>query len=153
MEIDKNYIEGKMATLPNGLGKSSNRVQNEWITSKEEKFGIILPDAYKWFVQHYDFIVLWGEPTKTIFPIELQDEADQDIFNTYFWNLELDETNKDKLFFLESEIGSFFFEIKNGIASDEVYFCELPDDEYSLYAPTFFSFLEKEISHYYSEQA
>ena len=107
MEIDKNYIEGKMATLPNGLGKSSNRVQNEWITSKEEKFGIVLPDEYKWFVQHYDFIVLWGEPTKTIFPIELQDEADQDIFNTYFWNLELDETNKDKLFFLESEIGSF----------------------------------------------
>ena len=101
MEIDKNYIEGKMATLPNGLGKSSNRVQNEWITSKEEKFGIVLPDEYKWFVQHYDFIVLCGE-------------------------------------------------IKNGIASDEVYFCESPDDEYSLYAPTFFSFLEKEISHYYS---
>lgn len=150
-KILKDYLIEKMATLPNNLGKNSNRVKDEWIAYKEEKFSIILPDEYKWFVQQYDFIILWGEATKTIFPIEQQDEADQDIFNTYFWNLELDKANKDKLFFLEADIGNFFFKIKNGIASDEVYFHEPFDDEYSLYAPTFLSFLKKEISHCYSK--
>lgn len=150
-KVLKDHIEEKMATLPNNLGRNSNRVKSEWITYKEEKFRIILPNEYKWFIQFYDFIILWGEPIKTIFPIEQQDESDQDIFNIYFWNSELDEKNKDKLFFLESDIGNFFFQIKNGIASDEVYFYESLDDEYSLYAPTFLSFLKKEISYCYKE--
>ena len=150
-KILKDYIEKKMARLHNDLGRNSNRVKNEWIVCKEEKFGIVLPVEYKWFIQSYDFIFIWGESTKTIFPIEQQDESDQDIFNTYFWNLDLDRSNEDKLFFLESDIGSFFFKIKNGIASDEVYLYDSNDDEYSLYAPTFLSFLKKEISYCYKE--
>ncbi len=36
-----------MATLPNNLERNSNKIKNEWILYKEEKFGMILPEEYK----------------------------------------------------------------------------------------------------------
>ena len=84
-------------------------------------------------------------------PPEYRDDADQDIFYTYSWNVNYDKNNHDKLFFLEAnDIGFFYFKIINNKAAEEVYCFDLSTGEHDLYAENFLDFLKIEILKYYS---
>lgn len=137
--------------LPNSICNRNTSIDESWIEAGESEFNLKLPEYYRWFIKNYDFITLWGESTKTVFPPEYRDDADQDIFYTYNWNVNYDKNNHDKLFFLEAnDIGFFYFKIIDNKAAEEVYCFDLSTGEHDLYAENFLDFLKIEILKNYS---
>ncbi len=137
--------------LPNSICGPNTSIDESWIQAGESEFNLTLPKHYRWFIRNYDSIILWGELVKTVFPPEYRDEADQDIFYTYSWNVDYDVDNHDKLFFLEvSDIGFFYFKILNNKAGEEVYRFDFSTDSHEIYAENFLAFLKAEITMNYS---
>ena len=137
--------------LPNSICSLNTSIDESWIEAGESEFNLKLPEYYRWFIKNYDSIILWGELIKTVFPPEYRDEADQDIFYTYNWNINYDKNNHDKLFFLEAnDIGFFYFKIIGNRVSEEVYCFDLSTGEHDLYAENFLDFLKIEIPKNYS---
>lgn len=121
----------------------NNTVNPNWIYLSENKYGFTLPLYYKWFVENYDYIYLWGEMTKTISPPEYQDEADQDIFN--YHNLEPIQFPDRLIFLVTEELEEYYFPIVKNQVQEEVFLCDSKNDIDELYAENFLTFLLKEI--------
>ena len=125
---------------PKKYGKKDN-VNVDWIKNSENQYSIELPENYKWFLLEYDFIMLWGETTKTVFPPDFQEYSDQDIFNYYRIN-----DSKNKLVFLVTEeLKEYYFKIVDNKVHDEVYSYSYLDESENLVSNNFISFLIQEI--------
>lgn len=140
-------VKNLMQKIPNNChGSDKFAVNPEWLTQSERKYQIKLPEHYQWFVLHYDYIVLWGEITKTVAPPEHQDEADQDIFNYHMIDIESDAEKETKLVFLVTEdLREFYFPIVNNVVQETVFLWDGFQDIDDYYAENFLEFLLKEI--------
>lgn len=89
----KSQIDELMTKLPkNAYG---NGIENiDWIKSSQMKYQLNLPQDYLWFVEKYNYIVLWGEFVKGIFDPQYQDNTPDDIFNYY--QINIDDNDEDK---------------------------------------------------------
>lgn len=138
-------LETLLKTLPkNAYGDKNLGIHSQWITQSEQKYNLTLPEHYTWFIKNYDFISLWGELTKTVFPPEYQNDTDQDIFNYHISNQDAD-TNYNKLIFLTTEdFETFYFKINQDKAEEQVYYESIYNQD-ELYSENFIEFLLKEI--------
>lgn len=145
-----NKITDILENLPrNSIG--GKKVDSNWLDLSEIKYNLKLPLEYRWFIENYDFVVLWGEPTKTVFPPEYQDDADQDIFN--YHELDSEEPQmENKLVFLVTEEGEeYYFPIKDYQAQKEVFLHDPKNELDEFYSEDFLEFLLKEIpKNYYN---
>lgn len=139
-------VKNLMQKLPDNCRGDKFAVNPEWITQSEAKYQIKLPEYYKWFVKNYDYIALWGEITKTVFPPEYQDEADQDIFNYHVLDVASDAEKADKLVFLTTDdLREFYFPIVDNQVQEAVFVWDFYDGVGEFYAEHFLEFLLKEI--------
>ncbi|WP_066800670.1 hypothetical protein [Moraxella oblonga] len=108
-ELLKSQLDELMAKLPKNV--YGNGIKNvDWIKSSQIKYQLNLPKEYLWFVEKYNYIVLWGEFVKTIFNPQYQDDTPDDIFNYYQINIADNDEEKDKLIFLTTEeLEEFYF--------------------------------------------
>lgn len=145
-----NQISLLMDKLPNHVyGREG--VNKEWILDSENKYGMTLPSDYVCFLKKYGYILLWGEMLKTIFPPEMQEYSDQDIFNYHQIRLDNDEEPNRLVFLATDELEEYYFLISDdGQISKEVYFADFYNSD-ELYADNFVKFLLKEIPRNYKE--
>lgn len=153
MNIDLiNKVNSLMEKLPtNKFG--DNSISDEQILISEKKYNLKLPEYYKWFIQNYNYIFLWGDIIKTVFIPEHQDYSDQDIFNYHQICLDNDGY-PDRLVFLSTEdLEEYYFLInEDNSASEEVYFSDLKEGiSNELYSDNFLEFLLKELPKNYRE--
>lgn len=143
-ELLKSQIDELIKKLPkNVCGNGIECI--DWIKDSQMKYRLNLPQEYLWFIEKYDYIVLWGEFIKTIFDPESQDDTPDDIFNYYQINIADNDEDKDKLIFLATEeLEEFYFLITDNQVGEQVFFRNMWGDN-ELYADNFLDFLLKEI--------
>lgn len=143
-ELEKKLSRLILEVPEKNYGKKNN-VNIDWIEESEKIYLLKLPEHYKWFLIEYDFIILWGEMTKTVFPPDLQQYSDQDIFNYYQI-----EGSEDKVVFLITEdLTEYYFKVLNNKAHDQVYTYNYISESENIVSDNFISFLIQEIPRNY----
>lgn len=142
-DLLKSKIDTLMGFVPKN--KYGHDINTDIIHAGEQKYRLQLPIFYKWFIEKYKYIYLWGEMTKSVVAEEYQDDCYEDIF--YFYHLNINENSdyNHKLVFLETEeLEEFYFPIENNQVKEQVFLKTMYDED-ELYADNFLEFLLIEI--------
>lgn len=123
-------------------------VSDEWIAKAEVRLNLALPSSYKWWLKHYSGGEIFGEEIYSIYEKDFDTVVGGDIVAMSIVNARSGVSRSQQLFLCEASgtDESFYFATNEGHNNEyPIYRRNLSDDNSTIYAQSFFEFLQKRI--------